>query len=116
MNVLLVVVIFLGVYYVAVVAAVSIARSRLERDDRPRDAEAGATPWLLSTGVDRSPVLASDRDRDRATRIIGAAMAQGRLDLDEGIERIEAALSARRWSDLAALEADLPSSFQGTRR
>jgi hypothetical protein len=50
---------------------------------------------------------ASDFDRDTAVDILCAAVADGRLTLDELEGRVEAALSARTLRDLALLIADL---------
>jgi hypothetical protein len=51
---------------------------------------------------------ASDRDRERATEVLRDAYAAGRLALDEFVDRSSAAWSARTWSDLYELTADLP--------
>ena len=53
---------------------------------------------------------ASHADRDRAAEILSAAAGDGRLTAAELDERLEAALSARTNSELAALTADLPPS------
>lgn len=53
---------------------------------------------------------ASHADRDRAAEILSAAAGDGRLTAAELDERLEAALSARTSSELAALTADLPPS------
>lgn len=85
----------------AVAATYAVGRGGAGRSKAPGDAAPG--PSRSSP-----PVLASDLERDRAARAIGAAMADGRLGLTEGVERIEAALSARyRWQ-LDALRQDLP--------
>ncbi|SPL88616.1 unnamed protein product [[Actinomadura] parvosata subsp. kistnae] len=55
-----------------------------------------------------SPALrASDADRDRVTELLRAAVADGRLDLAEFDERLDAALSARTIDALAPLVTDL---------
>ncbi|MER6509539.1 DUF1707 domain-containing protein [Nonomuraea sp. NPDC001636] len=55
-----------------------------------------------------SPALrASDADRDRVTELLRTAVAEGRLDLAEFEERLEAALSARTVNALAPLVTDL---------
>jgi Domain of unknown function (DUF1707) len=51
---------------------------------------------------------ASDADRDIAADILCAAVADGRLTLDELDDRVAAALSARTMGELAVLIADLP--------
>jgi hypothetical protein len=55
-----------------------------------------------------TPMLASDAERDATARRISDAMVEGRLGMDEGRERIDAALIARHRHDLARLVADLP--------
>jgi DUF1707 SHOCT-like domain len=52
---------------------------------------------------------ASHADRDRAAEILRVAAGDGRLTSEELDERLEAALSARTNSELAALTADLPA-------
>jgi len=54
------------------------------------------------------PQRAADADRDIAADILCAAVADGRLSLDELDDRLAAALSARTIPELAALIADLP--------
>src|SRR3984885_6786401 len=58
----------------------------------------------------QSELRASHADRDRAAEILSAAAGDGRLTAAELDERLEAALSARTNSELAALTADLPPS------
>ncbi|WP_405864623.1 MULTISPECIES: DUF1707 domain-containing protein [unclassified Streptomyces] len=56
-----------------------------------------------------SPELrASHADRDRVVDVLRVAAGDGLLTADELDERLEAALSARTVSELAALTADLP--------
>lgn len=63
----------------------------------------------------RADTRASDADRDAATRVLGAAFAEGRLDGEEHDERVRAALASRTWRDLDLLTADLPApSYQVT--
>jgi hypothetical protein len=50
---------------------------------------------------------ASDADRDRVIELLRAAVADGRLDLVEFDERLDAALAARTIDALAPLTADL---------
>lgn len=56
------------------------------------------------------PVLASNEERDRAASLLSHAIGEGRLSLEEGLERIDAALSSRHRHELAALVEDLPPS------
>lgn len=53
---------------------------------------------------------ASDADRDRATDLLGAAFAEGRLTADEHGERLSAVYAARTWQQLRQLTADLPAA------
>ena len=50
---------------------------------------------------------ASDADRSLVTELLGAAYAEGRLDRDEYDTRIQSALSAKTFDDLAPLTRDL---------
>jgi len=69
--------------------------------------EAAETPAI-------APVLASDVERDRTTQTLSDAIAVGRLTLDEGRERIGAALGARHRGELDDLVADLPTEDSGS--
>jgi uncharacterized protein DUF1707/cell wall-active antibiotic response 4TMS protein YvqF len=50
---------------------------------------------------------ASDFDRDRVTKLLAEAAADGRLSAEEHSERVERAYRARTLGELAALTADL---------
>ena len=50
---------------------------------------------------------ASDADRELVVTLLGEAVADGRLTLDEHAERLEVALAARTLGDLSRLTADL---------
>jgi hypothetical protein len=52
---------------------------------------------------------ASHQDRDRVVEILRVAAGDGRLTADELDERLEAALTARTYAELAALTTDLPA-------
>ncbi|WP_427919057.1 DUF1707 SHOCT-like domain-containing protein [Streptomyces sp. cg40] len=60
--------------------------------------------------AERDPLLlrVSHADRDRMVEILRDAAADGRLDIDELEERVERALTARTFADLAPLTEDLP--------
>jgi hypothetical protein len=58
----------------------------------------------------RTELRASHADRDRTVEILRIAAGDGRLTADELDERIEAALSARTYRELADLTADLPAA------
>lgn len=108
---LLVAAVLLVVVYELTQMAALAARelSRSNRNDVRCPAAAGGRGRAVAH---RCPgrTLASDEQRDRTTRLIAEAMADGRLGIDEGIERIEAALVARHTAELDVLESDLPPS------
>ena len=53
---------------------------------------------------------ASDADRDRAVEILNVAYGEGRLSRDEHDGRLDAALSARTYTDLDQILVDLPAA------
>ena len=53
---------------------------------------------------------ASHGDRDRAVELLRVAAGDGRLTAEELDERLEAALTARTYGELAALTTDLPAA------
>ncbi|MBW5423175.1 DUF1707 domain-containing protein [Streptomyces sp. BG9H] len=58
---------------------------------------------------DRLPELrASDADRERVAEVLRDAMAEGRLDMTEFEERLDAAYKARTYGELEPLTRDLP--------
>jgi len=68
-----------------------------------------------SSGVPAGPVgrgelRASHTDRDAVVELLQVAAGDGRLTADELDERLELALTARTYSELAALTADLPAA------
>jgi Domain of unknown function (DUF1707) len=68
-----------------------------------------------SSGVPAGPVgrgelRASHTDRDAVVELLRVAAGDGRLTADELDERLELALTARTYSELAALTADLPAA------
>ena len=65
-------------------------------------------PGPTSTRPALPPQRASDADRDVAADVLCAAVADGRLTLEELDDRLAAALSARTLTELAALIAELP--------
>lgn len=59
---------------------------------------------------DASPDLrASDSDRERVAEVLRDALAEGRLDMAEFEERLEATYKARTYGELAPLTRDLPA-------
>ncbi|GGL71647.1 hypothetical protein GCM10010129_14140 [Streptomyces fumigatiscleroticus] len=60
--------------------------------------------------TDEAPELrASDADRERVAEILRDALAEGRLDMAEFEERLEATYQARTYGQLAPLTRDLPA-------
>lgn len=58
---------------------------------------------------DNAPELrASDADRERVAEVLRDALAEGRLDMEEFGERLDATYSARTYGELAPLTRDLP--------
>ncbi|MGP3686317.1 DUF1707 SHOCT-like domain-containing protein [Streptomyces sp. IBSNAI002] len=53
---------------------------------------------------------ASDADRDRVLERLRDAVAEGRLDMEEFEERLEAAYKSRTYAELEPLTRDLPSA------
>jgi Domain of unknown function (DUF1707) len=61
------------------------------------------------SGTSRAPVVrASDAEREAAVARLQTAVGEGRLDLDEFGERVQAAHAATTTAELAQLLADLP--------
>jgi len=60
------------------------------------------------TGVARSELRASHEDRDRIVELLRISAGDGRLTAEELDERLEVALTARTYGELANLVADLP--------
>ncbi len=57
---------------------------------------------------DRSRLRISDADRHQVAELLREAAGEGRLDIEELDERLEAAYSAKTYGDLVPLTADLP--------
>ena len=60
--------------------------------------------------VDQQRVRASDRDRQQVVEQLRGALEDGRLTMEEYVDRMEAAYQAATYGDLAPLCADLPAS------
>lgn len=58
----------------------------------------------------RQELRASDGDRQQVAERLSAALEDGRLQMDEFLDRIGRAYAAVTYGDLAALHADLPSA------
>ncbi|MET7291142.1 DUF1707 and FHA domain-containing protein [Streptomyces griseoloalbus] len=55
------------------------------------------------------PARVSDAERDKALDVLRDGVAMGRLSHDTFVRRVELALAARRFDELAVLTADLPT-------
>lgn len=60
-------------------------------------------------GLRASELRASHQDRDRVVEVLRVAAGDGRLTVEELDERLEVALTARTYGELAALTIDLPT-------
>ena len=60
--------------------------------------------------VARSELRASHDDRDRVVELLRVAAGDGRLTVEELDERLELAMTARTYGELARLVSDLPDS------
>ena len=58
--------------------------------------------------LDPSQMRISDADREKVADILRDAMAEGRIDLDELEERLEATYAAKVYADLVPITLDLP--------
>jgi hypothetical protein len=59
---------------------------------------------------DPSQLRISDQDRHRVAEVLREAAGEGRIDLDELDQRLEAAYAARTYADLVPITLDLPSA------
>lgn len=59
----------------------------------------------------RGRLRASHMDREHVVGMLKAAFVQGRLTMDEFVARVDQALTARTYADLAVLTADLPAGL-----
>lgn len=64
--------------------------------------------------TDETPELrASDADRERVAEVLRDALAEGRLDMTEFEERLDATYSARTYGELEPITRDLPAGSAG---
>ncbi|HLL33460.1 DUF1707 domain-containing protein [Streptomyces sp.] len=62
--------------------------------------------------TDDAPELrASDADRERVAEVLRDALAEGRLDMTEFEERLDATYQARTYGELAPITRDLPVAY-----
>lgn len=59
---------------------------------------------------DQSQMRISDEDRHHVAEVLRTAAGDGRIDLEELDQRLEAAYAARTYADLVPITADLPVS------
>jgi hypothetical protein len=67
------------------------------------------SPQRVHELASRASLRASHADRDRVVELLRIAAGDGRLTAEELDERLEAALTARTYGELAALSTDLPA-------
>ena len=60
-------------------------------------------------GLDPAQLRISDADRHQVAEILREAAGEGRLDIDELDQRLEATYAARTYADLVPITFDLPS-------
>jgi len=85
-----------------------VKASRSKRMARAACPEVAAKTSSPTSAMLAPGVLASDAERDEVARRISHAVGEGRLSLEEGGHRIDAALCCRHRGELAALVDDLP--------
>ncbi|MEU6093316.1 DUF1707 domain-containing protein [Streptomyces sp. NPDC047079] len=61
-------------------------------------------------GPPAGDLRASDTDRERVAEVLRDALAEGRLDMEEFEERLEATYRARTYGELAPITRDLPAA------
>ncbi|MGW1011891.1 DUF1707 SHOCT-like domain-containing protein [Streptomyces termitum] len=80
----------------------------------PRPVKAPAAPAAPAPPVayadPQGGLRASDADRDRVADILAEALAQGRLDVEEHAERVEAVYRAKTVGELEPVVRDLPEA------
>jgi uncharacterized protein DUF1707 len=67
----------------------------------------------MSDSPDSDKVRASDADREATVKRLNDAFSEGRIELAELDERMQAAYSARTYRELRELESDLPARRRG---
>jgi hypothetical protein len=60
------------------------------------------------------PMLASDSERDEAANLVSQAIGEGRLSMEEGLQRIDAVLRSRHRHQIGSLVGDLPAPASAT--
>ena len=72
------------------------------------------SPAVMLEAHSVPPVLASDRERDEAAKLVSLAIGEGRLSIEEGVQRIDAVLRSRHRHEVGSLVADLPTRASAT--
>ena len=62
--------------------------------------------------VDPARLRISDQERQQVAEVLRQAAGEGRIDLEELDERLEATYSAKTYADLLPITADLPAALQ----
>ena len=87
----------------------------------PRTPRISADPRTTLTGMgdleprafpDQPQLRISDEERHQVAEILRTAAGDGRIDLEELDERLEAAYAARTYADLVPITSDLPTKGQ----
>jgi hypothetical protein len=76
---------------------------------QPREPGPGSGP-LDGARPDPSRLRISDEDRHRVTEVLRQAAGEGRIDLDELDQRLEATYHAKTYGDLVPITVDLPTA------
>jgi Domain of unknown function (DUF1707) len=74
------------------------------------DQEPGSRAIVPASGSGKGGLRASHADRDQMVELLRVAAGDGRLSPEELDERLELALNARTYDELAALVTDLPAA------
>jgi hypothetical protein len=75
-----------------------------------RKSQAASRRAVMREDRSAAPVLASDLERDETASLVSQAVGEGRLSIEEGVQRIDAVLRSRHRHELAVHVADLPSA------
>lgn len=86
----------------------SLEKPSLEKAPVP-SAEAAPAPAPATADTPALAMRASDADRERVVDRLRDAVAEGRLDMEEFEERLDAAYKSRTYAELEPLTRDLPA-------
>lgn len=82
-------------------------------DAQPREPGHGAGPEGGVRPQDAAQLRVSDHDRHQVAELLRLAAGEGRLDLEELEERLEATYAAKTYGDLVSITVDLPAAGGG---